>query len=423
MTDESQEHAIWSPSSAHGWRRCPDRINAERGRPDRVGIEAAEGTLFHEHAEIALRLDLDPQYFRTGEPCVIDGHKVAFNHEMAGHLAKGLEYVKYRCEEYGGNHKPIVMVEQRVRIEPWTGEPNGFGTSDLCIIFPSLRKIIVFDWKYGKIAVSPVKNDQLWLYCLGCWQSFAGEIFGWDPTDITVELIIWQPRIPGGGGSWETTMEEVLVEGEKIKADAAATREPNPPRIAGPIQCKYCKAKGDCGALAKYNLELYSLHFDDIADDLEHGIEVQEPDIKGWSDEQKAWVILHHKMFERWFKALQAEALEQMLRGNSYPLLKVIKGPQGNRFWKDEDAAKRALINMLGQDKVVKEVILTPPQAQRELGVNDEAFNRLMGAYIDRPPGKPTLVPATDPRDPMPTLGEEFDKLLLDDEDEDNGEV
>lgn len=422
MTDESQEHAVWSPSSAHGWRRCPGRINAERGRPDRVGREAAEGTLFHEHAEIALRLGLDPKYFRTGGECFIDGHKVAFNQEMIDHLEKGLEYLKFRMEEHGGNHKPILMVEQRVKIEPWTGEKGGFGTSDVCIIFPSLRKIIVFDWKYGKIAVSPVENDQLWLYCLGCWHSFAGEIFDWDASDIEVELIIWQPRIPGGGGSWPTTMEAVLAEGEKIKADAAATREPDAPRIPGDKQCKYCKARADCVELAAYNLQLYSLHFDDISDDLDHDLGVPEPDVSGWTPERKAWVILHHKMFERWFKALQAEAMEEYLRDGQYPLLKVIEGPQGHRYWKDEEAAKQALIRMLGRKKVVKEVILTPPQAQKALGVGDEGFMNLMGAYIDRPPGKPTLVPLTDPRPALTTLGQEFDKLALEDED-DNGDL
>lgn len=418
MTDETHEHSIWSPSSSHGWRRCKARIRAEKGIPDKVGREAAEGTIFHEHAELAVRLGIDPGYFRTGQKELIDGHEVAFDEEMIRHLRDGIEYLKFRMGEHG-DVPVILMVEQKVNIEPFTGEPGGKGTSDICIIFPTLRIILVFDWKYGKVVVSPVENDQLSLYGLGCWQSFAGDIFEWDPTDIDVEFIIWQPRVPGGGGSWPTTMEKLLAEGEKIRQDAEETRDPNAPFTPGPKQCMYCKAAPKCAALAQYNLELYSLHFDEIADSIEFGIDVPEPDLDGWTDELKAWVLLHKAMFERWFKRLHEEALRDAARGKPLPHLKMVAGNQGRRFYKDKTAARRILIQELGKDKAVIEEIITPPVAEKLLGA--KRYREMLAPYVDQPPGKPILVPETDPRKELPSMGQEFDRLMADDDDE-NGE-
>lgn len=417
MTDETQEHSIWSPSSAHGWRRCKARIRAERGRPDKVGREAAEGTIFHEHAELALSLGIDPAYFRIGVVNRIDGHDVSWNEEMVGHLQDGLEYLRHRIAEYG-DVPVILMVEQKVSIEPWTGEPGGKGTSDVCIIFPTLRLIIVFDWKYGKIVVSPIENDQLTLYGLGCWETFAREIFEDDPTDIAVELIIWQPRVPGGGGKWETTMEKLLAEGEKIKQDAEESRDPNAPFTPGPKQCLYCKASTDCKALADYNLKLYSLHFDDIADDIDFGVAPIEPDLDGWTPEKKAWVLLHKSMFERWFKKLHEEALQELSKSGTYPLLKAVAGKNGHRFYADKAAAKRILIQELGADKAVKEELISPAVAQSLL--KKKRYDELLKPYVDQPRGKPILVPETDPRPALPTIGQEFDQIA--DEDEENGD-
>jgi hypothetical protein len=411
MTDETQEHSIWSPSSSHGWRRCPGRINAEKGLPDRVGPEAAQGTLFHDFAEIALRLGIDPGFFKVGLKEVIDGHEVEYDHDMVTYIREGIEYIHFRMGQYG-EVPVILMIEQRVKIEPWTGEPGGFGTSDICIIFPTLRRIIVFDWKYGKIVVSPIENDQLTLYCLGCWESFAGEIFGWDATDIDVEFIIWQPRVPNGGGAWDTTMEKVLAEGEKIKVDAEATRDPNAPRIPGTKQCLYCKAAPTCKELAHHNLTQFKIRFDDIDDSLEYGIDLPDPGIDEWTPERKAFVLLHKSLFERWFKKLHEEAILNASLGKPLPLTKVVAGNAGHRYWKNKKKAEEELIKLVGAAKAKKVELITPAVAQKLVG--DATYKKYLKEFVDQPAGKPIVVPETDPRKEIPTIGQEFDRLMAD---------
>lgn len=414
MTDESQEHSVRSPSSAHRWRRCAGAINAERGLPDRVGVEAAEGTLFHEHAELALRLGLEPHNFKTGLMQTVSGHKVAYNDEMIEHMRGGLDFIYSILDRHPD---AILFVETKVIIEPWTLEPGGKGTSDVIIIIPSLRKIIIFDWKYGKIPVSPVENDQATLYALGVWNTVAAKIFGNDPTEIEVEIVIWQPRIPGGGGIWTTTMDALLEEGEVIKAQAEATYDPKALRTPGTKQCMYCKFSGRCPELAAYNLEQYSLRFEDLDDGIEWGVEPPEPDFEDWTPERRSYVLLHWKVFKRWHDRLKEAAMRDYIEGKPVPFMKMVGGNQGHRFFKpgELETVKDLLIEHVGEEAIV-ETVISPAQAEKKLG--KKAFKTVFGEYVDQPPGKPTLVPETDPRKAIPAFTDRFESLF-DDEEED----
>jgi hypothetical protein len=412
MTDETQEHSVLSPSSAHRWRRCAGSVNAERGIPDRVGREAAEGTLFHEHAEIALRLGIDPYYFRTGLPNIIDGHSVSYDDEMIEHLTNGLAFIENLLAE---DEDAIIYVEQKVPISTWTGEDGGKGTSDVCIIFPILRKVIIFDWKYGMVPVSPVENDQESLYGLGCWEKFASKYFD-GPADIEVDFIIWQPRIPGGGGKWSTTMEALLEEGEKIKLDAAATYDPDAKRTPGTKQCMYCKASSKCADLAAYNLEQYSIRFDELDEGIEWNLPPADPDFMDWTPERRAYVLLHRKIFNRWFDKLHEAALRDIAEGRIVPYMKTVQGPAGDREWlpSELDSVHRVLIAELGEDKVITKKTISPAQAQKLLG--KRKYDKLVKAYVTQKPGKPILVPETDGREALPTNGQMFDELFEDEE-------
>lgn len=387
--------------------------------------------MFHEHAELCLVLGLDPDSFKTGLDNKVDGHTVSYNEEMIDHLERGLEYIYNKLSEYrmATGEEALLFVENRVRIEPWTMEKDGFGTSDVLMIFPLWNLIIVFDWKYGKIVVSPVRNDQLRLYGLGCWGDIAHKYFeGVDPSDIKVEYTIWQPRVPGGGGSWEETVAEMLAEGENIRIDAEKTYDPDAPRIAGPKQCQYCKASGDCSTLAAYNLSQFGARFDDIQEAVEHNVDLVEPDFGDWTDEQKSWVLLHKSVFERWFKKLHEEALLAAARGSAWPLMKMVQGSDGIRAWKagTEEEVEALLISHLADSKrkskpdAVTKKLMTPAKAQEVLG--KKIYREHFADYVTRPPGKPILVPETDPRIALPTFGEELDEAMLFAEETENGE-
>lgn len=402
MLDETAAHATRSPSSAHRWLRCPDSINAERGLPDKVGIEAAEGTLFHSFAERALLFGLDPHDFETGRETEIDGHTVSYNDEMIDSMYEGLEWI------YGemADEEAQLFVEVRVEIAPWTLEKGGFGTSDVIIVFPKQRRIIVFDWKYGLVGVTPEKNDQATLYGLGVWKTIASKIFDDDPSNIRVDIMICQPRIPGGGGLWTTTMKKLLKEGENIKFAAARTYEENPPRIPGLKQCRYCKAKATCGALAKYNLELFSLKFEDLDADVE--TEPELPEIEDLTMERLAYILLHKGVFTKWLDALNTHLKAAAKRGEKIPGMKHVKGRAGKRtFFENQiEEIEEILVEELG-DEAHETKLITPAAAEKIMG--KARFKELLKGKFTQPDPAPILVPDTDGREALTPNAMKFD--------------
>lgn len=370
--------------------------------------------MFHEHAELALTTGMEPHDFPVGVKQEVSGHTVAYNQEMIDSMYAGLDYIRERLDD-----EAILFVETRVWIEPYTLEPNGFGTSDVCIVYPKKRKIIIFDWKYGKVPVSPFRNDQGTLYALGCWETIAGELFDWDPSNIEVEITIWQPRVPGAGGTWPTTMEELLAEGNQIRIDAAATYDPDARRTAGLKQCMYCKARATCGERAEYNLELFDLHFEDIDEAIEWGPEIIPPilpKLEDFSPERRSYVWLHRKSFTRWLQELHDAIMLDAMADKETPFVKVVQGNAGRRFYPDEKAAKTVLVKELGTEVAVIESLITPAVAEKKLG--KKKYRERLADLVKQPDGKPLLVPITDTRDKLPSKMIHFEEIEETDEEE-----
>lgn len=369
--------------------------------------------MFHEAAEICLVGGIDPQTLEKGVEQTISGHVVSFNQEMVEHLLSGLDLIAELIEP-----GDIVRVEERVWIEPYTLEDDGFGTSDLIIIKVKKRQIIVFDWKYGKIAVSPIENDQEVLYGLGVWETVAGKIFDWDPTDIEVKLIIYQPRVPGGGGEWSTTMEWMLQEGNAIRIDAAATYDPDAPRIPGTKQCHYCKAKKDCGPFIRWNLQMVGLRFEDLDTGIE--LDVSPPlveDFGEWTPEHRSYVWLHRKSFISWLKSLGEEIMADYQHERPTPFIKAVTGKGGRRKWKLAEHRKEIETYLAEYPPEEVWVPISPAEMEKKTG--KKAFREDLSMYVAQGDPKPMLVPITDTRKALPSKMVKFDELEEDEDDED----
>lgn len=416
---EELAHSKRGPSGAHRWRRCKGSLAAEAPFPDKAGYEAAEGTVFHEYAAMCLEHGLEPEDFPLGVKRKVDGWTVAYDAEMQHFMHEGLDWIADHIEE-----GDIVLIERRVSIEPWCG-PGEFGTVDVCIIKPKKRLIIVFDWKYGKgEAVSPIRNDQAFLYVLGCWHEFAKAVFK-TPDDVRVVLHIEQPRMGEGGGTWETTMEEVLAEGVLIREDALATMEPDAPRTPGPKQCLFCRASGNCPEQAAYLLKVHGKSFDSIAQDVENfkefGIGPSFQDPAKMSLEARSYVLLHWRMFKRWVDRIHALTYDDLRAGRAVPLLKAIQGRPGHRKYVDEEieTVRRLLIEKLGEEKAIEQIVISPPRVEELAGKKWFAEN--IKPFVRQPPGKPKLVSIDHKSPALTTFAEQFDSIA-DDDDEETGE-
>jgi hypothetical protein len=403
------EHSSLGPSGAHRWRRCPGSVAYEKLFPDSVGREAAVGTVFHEFASLCLQFGLEPEAFQTGRVYEEDGYEVVFDEEMQVSMHEGLAWIAGQMEE-----GDLLFVEQRVSIEAVCG-PGQFGTCDVCILQVRRRRMVIFDWKYGKgVPVSPIKNDQCYLYGIGCWETFAWKFFG-TPEGVEVLFKIEQPRAPGGGGEWETTMEEVIAEGVRIREDATATMDPAAPRIPGHKQCQFCRASGNCPEEREHLLGVFSLSFEEIEEAVEFGVGPAFPDPSTLDLTARSFILLHFKAFKRYVAKVQEIALRELSAGVDLPLLKAVKGRGGRRNFRPDDIAEvaDALEDEIGA-KAWKTQLISPAEAEKLVG--RKRFKEVLSGYCEQSAGKTILVPLDDNRDALQGFVTMYDDL--DDEDD-----
>lgn len=428
--DEELAHSERGPSTAHRWRPCPGSVRLSRGLPNTAGIEAAYGTVFHDFAADCLELGIDPQGF-VGDRMLVDEEHgwIEFDQEMADSMLNGLDIVWAMADVPGAK----LIVEERVSLEDWVGEGE-FGTTDAAIIDPLNWRLVVFDWKYGQgVPVSPERNDQAMLYALGTWTTFAASMFEeylreqahessviFDPNspwedDIEVIIMIEQPRAPGGGGTWRTTMGELLAEGQKIRRDAKRTEDPNAPFKPGVKQCQFCLAAkfNKCKARAEMVLDAAGLDFDDLDNADLTGAPLAIPEIRSLTPEQRTQVLLHRKLIEKFLEDLHTEAYQDAQAARPVPGMKLVAGRNPPRKWKDEFKAEVMLEHDFAHKAYTKK-ILSPTAVEDKIG--KRTYKDRYSRMVDTGEAKPILVPADDKRDPLPDITSDFDGLVDDDE-------
>lgn len=403
-------HSELGPSKAHCYRRCPGSVKAQRGLPDTAGEEANQGTAFHEFAALCLETGANPMTM-VGALTEVKGAGVyPMTLEMAEKMQPGLEVMWALADAPGAE----LFVETELDLSPYLGEGE-IGTSDACIVDVEGRRIVGFDWKWGKgVPVHPERNDQMTLYLLGLWHIHGHRFDGIPPEEIEVIMIIEQPRADGGGGVWSTTAEWLLLEGEKVKREAAATRDPDAPRIPGTVQCKFCKAAyfGTCKEYAEFNGGLIGLKFDSLEEDYVVALPPDLIDRRTLTPVQRSQILLHKAMIQKWLDRLHEEAMADAERGADVPGLKLVDGRR-TRAWLDEKKAEIVLRKRLGEDAYKKEV-RSPAQIEEAMG--KKLFQATFGSFVTYSEPTPILVPASDKRPARATHGELYDSLHDEDE-------
>lgn len=127
------------------------------------------------------------------------------------------------------------------------------------------------------------------------------------------------------------------------------------------------------------------------------------------SDAEIADLLNRGKGIAKWYEELQAYAREALLDGHTIDGWKVVAG-RSTRQFTDQDAALRAL-ELAGYDQAVLYERRPLTLAALEKQVGKEAFAEVCGAYITKPPGSPTLVEASDKRQPYNSAATEAEGL------------
>ena len=403
------EHSSLGPSSWGRWVRCPASVKASVGRPDSSRYEAAEGTVFHELMADCLELGLEPEhYVGNGRGLGVDGFWVEYDDEMADRGRDGLDYVRNMAAQ----PEWTLYVETRVDISPYT-LPGQFGTADVVLVNVEDRHIIVFDWKYGKEPVYPQENYQLSGYALGAWNTICSSIFHDDPTDIKVTLIIEQPRVPGAGGSWETTMQRLLEFGQHTRRQAVLSQADDAPFRPGQEQCRWCRARDVCSAHAEWHLEMLGLEFDDL--DLDEPPELP----KEVTPERRTMLLKMRPMLNAWLDGLHKSAYNDATYGRPVPWMKMVDGRRPARKWKEnhKHKAETVLVEVLGKKNAYDDPkLLSPAQAETALRkkAGKDAYAKLVKRFVDEGMPAQILVPEEDSRDEIKSVEDEFEDESVD---------
>lgn len=387
-------HALLGASSAHRWLECTPsaRLEERAGIPDEGSPYAAEGTAAHEYAELELS-------YRLGEinkrqyAGRLKKHKATewWGPEMEEAVG---DYAAYVCEQVEGlraeGRTPYAYLEQRVDYSEFV--PGGFGTADTVLL--SDGEIHVIDLKYGKgVPVSAEGNPQLRLYALGAALAYM-DLFEFD----NVRMTIVQPRL-GSVSSDSMSLADLLgwaedyVKPRAFLADAGEG-ELNP----GENQCRWCKAKAVCRARAEAMLEAACEDFSlaDVPD--AQDVELLAPKPELLTVEEVAELLPALPAIEAWAKDVQEWALAQARdHGTRFPGYKLVEG-RSNRKVVQPGAAMDALaLEGFAASDYQKPAELAPIGKLEKL-LGKARFAEVLGAYVDKPAGKPALVPESDKR-------------------------
>lgn len=401
------QHALLSPSSAERWMICAGAPLMEKGLPDQSSVYSDEGVAAHLLGSTCLQERSDPATYRGREivvgrhPSGWDGAVMApadsitprgiyvVDGEMIDAVSRYIDDVnRYRGDD------GLVFVEQRVSIEPFTGEVGAGGTSDAVVIRGD--ELQVHDLKYGMgVRVSAVRNRQLMLYALGVREEF----------DIThgpfsrIRLVVHQPRLEHLS-EWDCSAEELDVFADSVRIAAYNALQIYGGTAQTMLQpsedgCRWCKAKATCPALAQFVLDQTGGDFDEIK-----SFPIAQGSLRQESPEELSEKMLAVGLIEDWCKAVRAEIERALFAGIVIPGFKIVQGRRANRSWSNKDAAEKLLKKMrLRLDEMYKMTLESPTVIEKLLKPEPKRWKRVLKAdLIEQKEGQPSVAPESDPR-------------------------
>ena len=367
-------HALLSASSSDRWLHCPPSARLCESYADKGSDYAAEGTDAHALCEYKLRKALDMDAEDPTE------NLSWFNQEMddcasgyAAYVLEQVEAAKETCSD------PVVLIEQRVDFSRWVEE--GFGTADCIIIADGTLQVI--DFKYGLgVLVSATENPQMMCYALGALELFDG-IYDID----TVRMTIYQPR-RDNLSTYELSKDDLHSWADDVLKPAAELAFAGDGNFLCGEWCGFCKAKNACRARADANLELAKYDFKLPPLLTDEDVE----DILGKIDDLVSWA-----------SDIKEYALAQAISGKQWSGFKLVEGRSNRRYV--NDAAVAAAVTEAGFDPY-EQKLLGITAMQKMLG--KARFDEVLSGLIEKPQGKPTLVPESDKRPAMNTAITDF---------------
>lgn len=354
-------HALLSDSSAHRWLTCPPLPRLESFFESRTSEAANEGTQAHQWAEYKLRSALGEKVKRP-KSVPIDKEMDDYTDDYVQYVMELLTKIKEHTVD------PVVLIEQRLDFSNYV--PEGFGTGDCLIISDSTLYII--DFKYGRgVQVDAEDNPKMMLYALGALNMYDAL---YDIQKVT--MTIFQPRKYHISSDTKSVKELLDWANTDLKDKAELAFSGSGVIEYGPW-CQFSNCNVVLRARKDYHDKLtrFQMQSPYLLTDAE--VEEDIDDLVKWATEVKEYAT--------------KVALESDKEWTGY---KLVEGRAVRKFKDEAKVAEIAQAN--GYTDIYRQSLITLTDMQKMMG--RETFNQLVGHLVQKPKGKPTLVPVSDRR-------------------------
>jgi hypothetical protein len=390
---------------------CPGSIREEAKYPEQdSGPAAKDGTHSHTLLEMCVKSGRSAHSY-VGQ--LITDHDGSFHVDVdrAVRVQTALHYIEKRVEEESTPFfVPKVISETRVDPEHLLGRDDLSGTVDVQIQGHEVLELI--DYKDGMGIVSAEGNLQLEQYAYGVLAGYKLPVNGAYPFK-TVRMTIIQPKLALRGmaliTSHDVSVHDLLANMGTIISQAAATDKPDAPLVPGESQCKFCRAKGSCSALASNVMKEVGIMFQPVVTQtLDVAQQSADKDPSTMDDAQIAQIMEAAPLMRQLLEGVEAEALRRLQAGQTIPGIKLVNG-RGSRAWALPEAEMAEKLVKMGIPKtaIYETKLVSPAKAEKltwekrdgtKVTLTERQLKRMDQEYVSKLAGKLTVAPESDSR-------------------------
>ena len=406
-------HAKLSPSKRSRWALCPGSVREEAKYPDTgSGPAAADGTHSHTLLEHCIKNGLSDPMDQGGETFTDHEGTFKVDADRAARVKSAIEYIDQRKTELilSGVRGAYILTETRVDPEHLLGRSDLSGTVDVQILGGDTIELI--DYKDGMGVVKAEGNLQLEQYAYGVLAGYKLPVNGAYPFS-TVRMTIIQPKLALRGmpaiTSHEVSVRDLMANMGAIISQAAATDKPDAPLVPGESQCKFCRAKGSCAALAGSVMKEVGIMFQPVVTEtLDVAQQSADKDPTTMAAAQLRQIMEAAPLMRQLLDGVEKESLRRLKAGQAIPGLKLVNG-RGSRAWAlPEDQIAEKLVKMgVPKTAVYETKLVSPAKAEKltwkkrdgtDMQLSERQLKTMESEYVSKLAGALTVVPESDGR-------------------------
>ena len=402
------DHAQLSPSKRSRWALCPGSIREEAKYPEQAsGPAAIDGTHSHHLLEACIKENKDAAEYIG---LTLKDHEGLFtvDKDRAARVQIALEYID---KKFWGQHGMCeVLSESKVDPAHLLGRDDLSGTVDVQILTSDTLEII--DYKDGMGVVSAEGNLQLEQYAYGVLAGYKLPINGTYPFNFVTMTII-QPKLALRGmnpiSSNTVTVNSLMTNIGTIIKQAAATDQPDAPLVPGESQCKFCRAKGSCAALASNVMKEIGIMFQPtVMQPLDMAQQSANKDPSTMDDAQIAQIMEAAPLMRQLLEGVEKEALRRLESGGTIPGLRLVNG-RGSRAWAlpEEEMATKLVKMGIPKGAIYETKLVSPAKAEKltwakrdgtQVQLTERQLKTMENEYVAKLAGKLTVAHESDSR-------------------------